>query len=94
MEKLLVLMALLVSGLAWNAACAQVGGNRLSGKVLSSTNTSIPNVSLTLKNTSNGHIQVLTVVYNTQPLLRNLRDHRFGCRIRTGEDCSDDSPRR
>jgi len=72
MEKLLVLMALLVSGLAWNAACAQVGGNRLSGKVLSSTNTSIPNVSLTLKNTSNGHIQVLTVAEDGSFTIHNL----------------------
>src|SRR5712664_2742575 len=72
MEKLLVLMALLVSGLPWNAACAQVGGNRLSGKVLSSTNTSIPNVSLTLKNTSNGHIQVLTVAEDGSFTIHNL----------------------
>src|SRR5260221_3042748 len=72
MEKLLVLMALLVSGLPWNAARAQVCGNRLSGKVLSSTNTSIPNVSLTLKNTSNGHIQVLTVAEDGSFTIHNL----------------------
>ena len=53
MEKCLVLMSLLVGGLACNAACAQVLGSSLSGKIGTSANSWVPNVTLTLKNTSN-----------------------------------------
>src|SRR5258708_34460845 len=33
-------------------------------------------------------------VYHTQPLSRNLRDNRFGCRIRGSEGVGDHSPAR
>jgi hypothetical protein len=72
MQKLLVLMALLVGGWSWDAACAQEGGSTLSGRILSSTNTSIPNVSLTLRNTSNARSQVVSVGEDGAFTIRNL----------------------
>lgn len=72
MEKFLVLIALLVSGLPWNAACAQVAGSRLSGKILTSTNTSIPNVRLSFKKTSNAETQTVTVGEDGSFTIHNL----------------------
>jgi hypothetical protein len=72
MEKLLVLMALLVSGLPWNAACAQVGGSRVCGKILTSTNTSIPNVRLSFKKTSTAETQAVTVGEDGSFTIHNL----------------------
>ncbi len=72
MEKLLVLMALLVGGLPWNATCAQVGESTLTGKIVSSANSPIPNVSLTLKNTSNAQSQVVGVGEDGSFTIHNL----------------------
>ncbi len=72
MEKLLVLMALLVGGLPWTATCAQVGESTLTGKIVSSANSLIPNVSLTLKNTSNAQSQVVGVGEDGSFTIHNL----------------------
>ncbi len=72
MQKCLISLALLVAGFPGNAACAQVGGSGLSGKILSPTNTPIPSVSLTLKKTSNAETQALTVSQDGSFTIHNL----------------------
>jgi len=72
MEKLFVTVALLVAGLGWNATYAQTVGSTLSGKIVSSTNSSIPNASVTLKNTSTARTQVATVGQDGSFTIRNL----------------------
>jgi len=65
-------MSLLVGGLACNAACAQVLGSSLSGKIGTSANSSVPNVTLTLKNASNAATQVVTVGEDGSFAIHNL----------------------
>src|SRR6266481_2824559 len=72
MEKLFVTVALLVAGLGWNATPAQTVGSTLSGKIVSSTNSSIPRVNVTLKDTSTSHTEVVTVGQDGSFTIRNL----------------------
>ncbi len=72
MEKRLVLMALLVGGLAWNVASAQVARTTLSGKIVTSANSSVPNVALTIKNISNADTQAVTVGEDGSFTIHNL----------------------
>ena len=72
MEKRLVLMALLVGGLAWNVASAQVARTTLSGKIVTSANSSVPNVALTIKNITNADTQAVTVGEDGSFTIHNL----------------------
>src|SRR5712671_5730022 len=72
MEMRFVLISLLVGGLAWNVACAQVVGSSLSGKISTSANVSIPNVRLTVRNTSNADAQVVMAGEDGSFTIHNL----------------------
>jgi len=72
MERLLILIAFLVSGLPWNATCAQVARSRLSGKIVTSPNSSVPNVALTIKNITNADTQAVTVGQDGSFTIHNL----------------------